>query len=188
MMNLADHLNTTGNEWAVAITKSVFFLNERKRLVEMWELVGIKSVYEINVSFSNCLVRFAGILYPQQPFTHEHIMLLEAKPGKFSKVDPTFVMLTLDKSLANLIPIDSQMETEVREISVQARRFLDIYSTLFNLKKEVLGKKKFTKEWMAGACKFDVKSVEGMIEALHADSEEFNKYVEKFASRACYFG
>lgn len=187
MMNLADHLNTTGNEWAVAITKSVFFLNERKRLVEMWELVGIKSVYEVNVSFSNCLVRLAGILYPQQPFTHEHIILLEAKPGTFSKVDPTFVTLALDKSVANLIPIDSQMEAEVREISVQSRRFLDIYSTLFNLKKEVIGKKQFTKEWMAGACKFDVTSVEDMIEALQADSETFNEYVGKFAHRVCYF-
>lgn len=187
MMNLADHLNKTGNEWAIAITKSPFLLSERNQLLEMWELVGIKSAYEINVGFSKCLVRFAGILYPQQPFTHEHIMLLEAKPGTFSKVDPTFVTLTLDKSVANLIPIDSQIEAEVREISAQSKRLLDIYSTLFNLRNEVIRKKQFTREWMDDACKFDVTSCDDMIEALEADSEAFYEYVENFASQFGYF-
>jgi hypothetical protein len=187
MKNLAAELSKTGNEWGVAITKSFFSHEDRERLIEVWDLVSIKSAFELDVYFARSMVQIAGVMHPGERIYRDHILYLEAAPNTLHTLDHIYASLVLGKSVISLFAIDEKMETEIREIALVGKRVNDIRQRIKKISSLARTHKKFAKKNMGCASQFDASGCDHMLQTIQVDMAAFASRVNTITSRVRCF-
>lgn len=187
MIDVAHELKKTGNDWAVAITKSQFTYKDRGELIKIWNLVDVKSTYEIDPHFGRCLAQVGENIHGGDRTWYCDTLLVEAKPQTMQSFDPVHVALVIDKSILSFFMLDEQVEREIRKIAISAKRVKRIHQDLTNILETARLHKNYSKKKFGCEGVFDATACNQMLQEIETEKAALSFSINAMIERVRIF-